>query len=200
MPQKLQQPEPATARERGILFSADMVRAILDGRKTQTRRIVKLPPMLEPITVRVTWDEKIGWYAYDEEYPDEGHVPLEPKYSVGDRLWVREAHRKDALLGVAYRADESDEFVNSHRWRPSIHMHKAHARIWLEVTDVRVQRVQEIGEEDARAEGCGIILGVKIDADTGRRHFAQLWERINGPGAWSRNDWAWAYTFRRLPA
>lgn len=145
-------------RELPIIFSCPMVRAILDGRKTQTRRA-----------------DKSGG--------------TKPRYAVGDLLWVRETwaeygHCNDGPV-YAYRADH--DRTPPSRWNPSIHMRKEVARIWLRVLDVRIERIQEITEEDALAEGVA-----------SRDGFIELWEAIHGRGAWEQNNWVWVYEFERV--
>lgn len=221
-------------RERPILFSNPMVRAILDGSKTQTRRVVK--------PVRALTLERLA-----REAPPDVIQGLCPYGAPGDLLWVREAwcYATDSFavtVGAGYRADTSTRLRgdlppstipdgstvynelsedwpnNVRRWRPSIHMPKWAARIWLEVTDVRVQRVQEISEDDAAAEGsfldrcpcmprtkdrtpldmCFRQTGCRIHGES----FRTLWDSLNekrGYG-WDANPWVWAVTFKRTEA
>jgi hypothetical protein len=197
----------APVRERPILFSAPMVRAILAGRKTQTRRLVRI--------------RKDGT-RYDRS----------PYGAPGERLWVRETwgQLKGAGIRTVYRADADppmhlyypDEPVAGMKWRPSIFMRRADSRIDLDVTGVRVERLQDIGEDDARAEG---LKGVTKDGnlvkygipdrdgwpgtdDDGwpwhswsadpRKAYERLWDSINDKRApWSTNPWVWVVTFRR---
>jgi hypothetical protein len=186
-------------KERPILFSGPMVRAILDGSKTQTRR-----------TFKGTTEHK-GPYnpAYMEAHQQaNGWGRICPHGAPGDRLWVREtwAHERDGTgcpddTGVLYRATDPgwDDEGTGLRWRPSIFMPRIASRILLEITDVCVQRLQEISEEDARAEGAIGALNDSIgDNWCAREAFAALWESINGTGSWHANPWVWAITFRRL--
>jgi hypothetical protein len=232
----------ATAtRERPILFSGPMVRAILAGRKTQTRRIVKFS--------REVWKQPLPHVEYADDgmpiwfsSPPHGLRHRDPEYfkrgypcpygRPGDRLWVREtwqptAHGKGLGTEIHYHADESSEwrhgFVtnpsNKH-WRPSIHMPRWASRITLEITGVRVERLNEISEEDAIAEGAELNAcdpkqwtpdmgylprcphypdGCDCDpAFTARDWFSDLWESINGPGSWAENPWVWVVEFRRV--
>lgn len=150
----------AATRERPILFSGPMVRAILDGRKTQTRRVVKPQPAFRPETVaEITEGGRLRLEDVVRAAWEHGEGPRCPYGSPGDRLWVREAH---ALLpGIAgddrpvYRADFGDSRPQP-PWRASIHMPRWASRILLEVTDVRVERLQEISTEDVWAEGVQI--------------------------------------------
>lgn len=182
-----------------MLFSGPMVRALLDGTKTQTRRAVKPQPF---------------WVNLGDGQPNP--TPLCPFGVVGDRLWVRETWAPDPRApevdGVAvYRATD-EVMLNAHgarvdRWRPSIHMTRWASRITLEVTEVRVQRLRDISEEDALAEGVGLLLADEMgDARRAMTEaiaksrvdgFRLLWESINGPGSWDANPWVWALTFQR---
>ena len=182
-------------KERPILFSAPMVRAIIDGSKTQTRRAIsrKRFPCVD-------WDyAKVG----DRCLPIAAHAYGIP----GDRLWVREtwAPERDGTgcpddNGVLYRATDPGWDVEDTglRWRPSIHMPRAASRILLEITNVRVQRLQEISGPDCWAEGIAAAgwdcerYGSVVEC------FRDLWESINGSGSWDANPWVWAITFRRL--
>jgi hypothetical protein len=194
-------------RERPILFSAPMVRAILEGRKTMTRRIAKLTDaghVKEPGGHR-------RWHPADMDARQAC-----PYGQPGDRLWVRETFGDctpgaDALVGTRwdkpwYRA-EADEYgllghdgegpvyVDDVKWRPSIHMPRRASRITLEITAVCVERLQEISEADVQAEGCtGSPLGPAAD----RLLFPTLWESINGPGSWDANPWVWVVGFRKV--
>ena len=187
--------------ERPILFSAPMVRALLAGTKTQTRRIVKPQPTLTG---------PLPWTA---------HCP----YGIhGDRLWVRETWAAGACAdglspselyaptwlkdngGLWYRADETQHpgLVSPRgRWRPSIHMPKWASRISLEIVSIRVEHLQDISEEDARAEGtqepsvAALIGGGDV---TEQRVFSRLWAKINGAESWESNPWVWALTFKRV--
>lgn len=172
-------------KERPILFSAPMIVALLDGRKTQTRRIVKLPRGFDinhyprdgcgldgvGINADFMLDLQIQTAVDDCEV----HLFPCPYGVVGDRLWVREAwraHWDDSVISVNYRADDTvKDFYTSDlpessfrpsflewKWKPSIHMPRCASRITLEITDVRVQRLQDISEEDAIAEGCSVRL------------------------------------------
>jgi hypothetical protein len=188
-------------KERPILFSAPMVRAILDGRKTQTRRVVKHKP-----------DD-------DCPYHENGVAVRCPYGKVGDRLWVRETWRTTKEANnktptelnpghrIWYDADESLQPGFGKR-RPSIFMLRWASRIDLEIVGVRVERLQEISEADAMAEGAeigavslrdkrGLPIGIAADYRTA---FRDLWESINGAGSWAANPWVWCISFRRVHA
>lgn len=186
-------------KERPILFSAPMVRALLNGSKTQTRRAAK--------------GAALQWLVRDKFSPAFVADPsngLCPYGQPGDRLWVREAWAIDDEDGQrCYRADlglggDADDWERNrlegapkYRWKPSIHMHRATSRITLEITGVRVERLQDISEADAIAEG---VIG-KQTADahyTAREAYCVLWEQINGGGAWYNNPWVWVVEFKRL--
>ena len=205
-----------TARERPILFSGPMVRAILDGSKTQTRRIIKNSGDME-------FDNNDPYFGpYWKPYAVDGATGKDTKVHCpygypGDRLWVREtwAPERDGTgcpddTGILYRATDPgwDDENTGLRWRPSIFMPRAASRILLEVTDVRVQRLQDISEDDARAEGIdrGAADAVLMMAEAMNQReptpfasaFSTAWELINGAGSWDASPWVWALTFRRL--
>lgn len=238
-------------RERGILFSSSMVKAILDGRKTQTRRAVRWKLREEGLNIAFS-GLVAGCYSCDDDQRT-GFVlrsrgagscwndrtwPAHSPYGLhGDRLWVRETWqmfdphpdgdlavvgaerlsrgRRAPWVGVvnnrpiewttAYRADGELEHPTDGPacWKPSIFMPRWASRITLEIVEVRVQRLNEISEDDARAEGCTgrpepVVEGGSIT--TPRSEFAALWDSINGKRApWSSNLWVWVLTFRRIP-
>jgi hypothetical protein len=189
---------------RPIIFSDEMVRAILDGRKTQTRRVAKVtsegcrPGLLTPLA------------GFVPRRPEQ-HVEYCPYGQPGDRLWVGETWRQaypqtSYSLGLVYRADRAkalgmDEYSQRHEWRPSIHMPRWASRITLEITGVRIERLQEISEADARAEGAEPYMHVTHPSREGLRHvdgFHGLWESIHCPDSWGANPWVWVIEFRRL--
>jgi hypothetical protein len=183
-------------QERPILFSAPMVRAILDGRKTQTRRIVKGVDGNSWIRIKG---------GYGTHVVDEKALAACPYGVPGDRLWVRETFQiRDTIKGRRILVDQGSEKRNGRhanyradaenvcRWRPSIHMPRWASRILLEVTDVRVQRLHDISEADACAEGVTPIPQRhrdEFDSAPHRETFVGLWVRINGPSAWGVNPW-----------
>jgi hypothetical protein len=217
-------------RERPILFSAPMVLAILDGRKTQTRRVVKPQPRSDWLGYMMMHSKPGVALLNGPDYPDgpEDEVPC-PYGVPGDRLWVKESFRLRAdqdhkpprddywKSGAWYEATGNGETPSGcgggiGRLRSSIHMPRWASRITLEITEVRVQRLQDISEEDARAEGCtgtepepvnegGTIHAWKgrSSAPSPRAHFAYLWGEINGSASWDANPWVWCLSFRRLP-
>ena len=224
--------------ERPILFSAPMIRALLDGTKTQTRRIVKPRPTKSVATLHHTAIRKrdglLEFTARDRRgqavaaFPvDEHSLRAEvicPYGTRGDRLWVREAftHITGNGIRVHYRSDGEplgrDGCVlptepGLRRWMPSIFMPRKLSRITLDLSDVRVQRLQNITEADARAEGVEpfftrfpdigrdqrITDGRFARDEEHRASYAVLWDEINGDRAlWSSNPWVWALTFKRV--
>lgn len=191
-------------KERSILFSGPMVRALLDGTKTQTRRVMKPQPDLTP---ELNDCAEAEFYVGDECV----HTTRCPYGIPGDRLWVRETHRpiygQDCgLIAVDYRATYKygtrlgDVVGIPQCWRPSIHMRREHSRITLEITGVRVQRLQEISEQDALAEGITDSWpAIECTSDRPFRDgYRWLWESINGAGSWGANPWVWALTFKRI--
>lgn len=202
-------------KERPILFSGAMVRAILDGRKTQTRRVVKPQPPAAAKAVGTYHypSDRDVFYACDGGSLIGGWAQPCPYGQPGDRLWVRETWAQPAALDpgpTVYRADypasvpagfENVPPADAIAWKPSIHMPRAACRLVLEVTGVRVERLQGITEAEAEAEGAEPIL---VPPDGGScpyyEGFSALWERINGPGAWEANPWVWVVEFRRIDA
>jgi len=187
--------------ERPIIFSTDMVRAILDGKKTQTRRVIK------PCST-ATVVNKNG----QEEHPEWVYTLAKCPYGqVGDRLWVREAFAKRAD-GIVDQIMYREQYYNlikmldlpdvSIRWKPSIHMFRKDSRIDLEITEVRVERVQEITEGDAIAEGIPPFApdGEERRSTIPRKHFSVLWDSINAKRGygWAVNSWVWVISFKRL--
>jgi hypothetical protein len=210
-------------KEHPLLFSAPMVRAILDGRKTQTRRIVKNATgaffdhsAYEPVEIRHR-----EWAFRDKSAKSlltaaEGSPVFRCPYgTAGDRLWVKETHRHHLCAGadmeqLHFAADGPCCPVDGERikpWRPSIFMRRVDSRITLEIVAVRVERLQSITEEDALAEG--IIRNPNLDGycydDEGRgfhgsravRAYENLWRSINGPDSWGRNPWVWVLDFKK---
>lgn len=201
----------ARIREKGLIFNSEMVRAILDGRKTQTRR---------PIKWKQTRFTEIGeredgskWpWSEDAEHACDFWHPC-PFGAVGDRIWVRETWNKYGGL-LTYRADHDwiddmrKETVCTAKWVPSIHMPRWASRILLEITDVRVERLNAISEEDARAEGiidggclnCGEPepCGCANPEPDATDAFAYLWQSIYGQENWNANPWVWVIEFKRV--
>ena len=206
-------------KERPILFSGPMVRAILEGRKTQTRRIAK---DRDGITVHPNGQvlARGGWLP----------ELCCPYGKPGDRLWVKETfqmHTTLAGIRVTYREGNADAWIeppetwegipDDNHWRPSLFMPRWASRITLEIESVRVERLQEISEEDAIAEGiiaprCELCGYTFADARFQMDHrlckapephsatlaYRELWESINGPGSWDANPWVWVIQFRRI--
>lgn len=196
-------------KERPILFSAPMVRAILDGSKTQTRRVAKGVAAVHSVT-----GEPLA------KLDSAGPRVSCPYGQPGDRLWVREtwAYHVQAIGSVTdedgpwvYAADGSFALQSRlcDRWRPSIHMPRAASRITLEITGARVERLIDISEADAVAEGCTknhngyfwggphAVSGLKQMA-TAKSAYKDLWESINGPDSWAANPWVWVVEFKRI--
>lgn len=230
-------------KERGMIFNSEMVRAILDGRKTQTRRIMKNQPAGDypdtPALIRSV-DGGFQWYGHYGE----SSIFNFPFGAVGDRIWVREtwgvvSHELDEdgriqpwspdrpatdihempfgngyYSGHAiYAADgdftwgDDDGYEDGRScWKPSIHMPRAACRILLEITCVRVERLNNISQEDAQAEGMELTgwRPTYSDPDSGGEvwtpydNFAQLWESIYGEESWKANPWVWVIEFKRI--
>lgn len=215
-------------KERPMLMSAPMVRAALEGHKTQTRRIVKNvfghPQLLRDGSTRIVdcIRDVDGWPSALMYAPDNWECC--PYGVVGDRLWVREAWGVGTRPcpfegwrdGIEYRADEfylADDIedlqlysvnvpdgieLDSYRsngWRPSIHMPRWASRIDLEITGVRVERLQSISHDDACAEGIELTCGGFLACVD---RYRALWESINGAGSWQLNPWVWVVEFKRV--
>jgi hypothetical protein len=200
-------------KEHPILFSAPMVRAILDGRKTQTRRVVKFNPWPTTETQQDKHrvfksvfrhnDGGFGWLSGEDtdgkfsRYLKSDPGKQCPYGMVGDRLWVRETFCDTGLNRAVYRVDTAVENWKYRRWRPSIFMPRWAARITLEIVRVGVERLQTINEVDARAEGVEPVVEC-VGSYT--YAYAQLWDVINkkrGFG-WKVNPWVWVVSFRKL--
>ena len=201
-------------KERPELFNGAMVRAIIEGRKTMTRRVVKpgTAKLIEECMADPLANLNIGLHK--------GRI--KPPYSVGDRLWVRETWKASLTCpdacrcsqkdnGIIYRADMA-QCGFKHKWKPSIFMPRRASRITLEVTHVRAERLQDISEKDAIAEGVERIENLNGMQTFGyrdysgrtagflraRQSFATLWGSIYGEGAWDANPWVWVTKFKVL--
>ncbi|EAQ6281926.1 hypothetical protein EXP44_05300 [Salmonella enterica subsp. enterica serovar Weltevreden] len=244
-------------KERGMIFNREMVRSIIDGRKTQTRRIMAIQPEHSELGLRRVIDSKNGRDNGKYFWSQSGACGLKmrskmfgcPYGEVGDRIWVRETWSDvnlDGAPAVAYRADDEvydlmedesllDEggsfnyqdprvckyqFAAWHsdlisgiegNWRPSIHMPRWASRITLDITDVRVERLNGISETDAEAEG--IDMEALFDSQdcydciadhnmtgrpTAKGAFKYLWESIYGEEGWKSNPWVWVIEFKRV--
>lgn len=197
-------------KERPILFSGEMVRAILEGRKTQTRRVVKLPrPMEQP---NMFFNVSEEWTVYDAATTPatEWHSIKCPYGSVGDRLWVKETLAADER-GMFYFADNTpvnvpDNFTQTVREKlPSLFMPRWASRITLEITNVRVERLHDISEVNAMAEGIQLAEDARMFADesptrySAVAQFQALWDKINGKKyPWSSNPWLWVIEFPKI--
>ena len=194
-------------KEKPILFSGPMIRAILANTKTQTRRIFKPD--------RMTWDANGRYTTYamrGGELSTTGSGPFKPSSWLhycpygqpGDRLWVRESFARvptacgseDIVFAADYQ-DGSDRAAGV-RYTPSIHMPRAVSRITLEITGVRVERLQDISRGDAMAEGCPFPN--MAQGPDPRDWYAELWGAINGPDSWAENPWAWVVEFKAIEA
>lgn len=221
-------------KERPILFSGPMIRAILAGEKTQTRRAMKPQPFMGTPEI-----EGSQWLIYDGDKPVvEGKL----RFMEGDRLWVRETWcpaNSDNGPVVLYKANCDRRYLvdksypvdydlfpagkgawsawagdvesgSTKAYRPAIHMPRWASRLTLRVTDVRIQRLRDLSEEDAKAEGvermksgrgyysikhghAAVHFGVYHDY--AKEAFAELWESINGDGSWDANPWVYAISF-----
>ena len=193
-----------TTTDRPIIFGAESIRAILDGRKTQTRRVVK--PQPEPFLdtkTKMVWSYHhravYGTYAEMAEF-----MRLHSPYTVGQRLWVREKfalHPTATELGqpVVFYAARGDSLLPENHWRSPIYMPRWASRITLEVTGVRAERLQDITHNDICMEGWDPIwsrpFGNGTAGDDARAWYAALWNRINPQYPWDSNPWVWIMEF-----
>lgn len=199
--------------ERPILFSGPMVRAILGGRKTQTRRVVK-PSANQKRYVKKTWVREPTQSEWNEMAGTAAAVLIGqgdyehcPYGKPGDRLWVRESFvtiNREIVYAAGYQT--SRPYLGC-KWKPSIHMPRWASRITLEITGIRLERVQDISNEDAFSEGCRAYPdreywnedhgGPVVLADTPRDEFKYLWDSINAKRGygWDKNPWVWAIGF-----
>jgi len=205
-------------KEHGMIFNGEMVRAILDGRKTQTRRVMKVQPSdgFHPTHNGYDLDLNAHWYTpgvVDKNgylqpakkdvfgVADENEGYACPFGAVGDRIWVRETfspvpdHEEPAgCSAILYAADGNGPYG---KWVPSIHMPRWASRITLEITGVRVERLNSISDSDASKEGCCIA-----DMESGdclSDVFARLWTSIYGDESWKVNPWVWVIEFKVVP-
>ena len=224
-----------------MIFNAEMVRAILDGRKTQTRRIMKVQPSdgFHPTHNGYDLDLNAHWYTpgvVDKNgylqpakkdvfgVADENEGYACPFGAVGDRIWVREAFQGPLVseeLLEEYRAYpekfENPEYCEysadggprpeycdlddnlRHGWRPSIHMPRWTSRITLEITGVRVERLRDLSEDDAKSEGITPPSGGVLPGWEYRINFRDLWMSIYGADNWEANPWVWVIEFKVVP-
>ncbi|EQC0968723.1 morphogenetic protein [Citrobacter braakii] len=198
--------------ERGMIFNSEMVRAILDGRKTQTRRPVKFPFKDRNLGCELSGNELAGELS-------SGNYLNSPFGKPGDRIWVREtfqgplfdidqmdAYCKDSApfektQFCVYKADgkPAPEFFDADDnlhccWRPSIHMPRWASRLLLEITSVRVERIRSMSQDDARAEG---VIAASGPMEAGLA-FRELWDSIYGEESWKANPWVWVIEFERI--
>lgn len=210
-------------KERGMIFNDEMVRAIIDGRKTQTRRIVKPQPELTERS-GFSWNGALYGAGSDSRETNRNFAHTKcPFGKPGDRIWVRETFtghylddaqiqdikdgREKASDLCEYRADYPDGYQAADGWTPSIHMPRWASRILLEITDVRVERLNAINEHDAQAEGVAKLRGGfwkhyqpgwtqhQLSA---RGSFVTLWKSIYGDESWNSNPWVWVIKFKRI--
>ena len=236
-------------KERGVLFNGEMVRAILEGHKTQTRRIMKVQPPDETYKFSTLCDttareerKHIGAHHFAKydgfRQLDSTKYFRSPFGYKGDRLWVRENFSTDAITmypcpKVWYQATEFikcdgihtcpkesrgkwadcltcwEEENGKFRWRPSIHMPRKASRITLEITNIRVERLQDISDEDAKAEGVETMqnyaddqwlscANVRFGTQPNKFKFGVLWDSIQEQNKWNENPWVWVVEFKKI--
>jgi len=207
--------------ERPILFLAPMVQAILNGTKTQTRRIIKPEPFLNK--QYSSNDPKYKeWFSMNGSHNDcpDKWIQLAPYGKPGDILWVRETWSPiefESGTHYRYKATFTENTGLHPKWKPSIHMPKVACRLRLMIKSIRVERLQDISIEDAKAEGIGRWIEERMRSKP--EHYAiyyrepgddslysscpilsyeTLWQKINGPDSWSKNPWVWVIEFKKL--
>lgn len=194
--------------ERPVIFNGEMVRAILAGRKTQTRRIMKPQPEPMPDKPGEYWwpakrfESMLQLSYFNDPVAKELAADACPFGGIGDRLWVRETFG-DCGVRLVYRADTGDgASCQVTRWTPSIHMPRSACRLLLEISDVRAERLNDISEQDALAEGMDDGTSPAAIAagwfEKPRRAFRRLWERIYGQESWDSNPWVWVVEFKQV--
>lgn len=221
---------------KSITLRTHEVQAILEGRKTQTHRVLKASrgKQAEWLTHQLLNKASISGLGLSHEADGYGDFGVQlghpqggplgfvicPYGQPGDILWVRETFQyygdEEGNIGYLYKAKEGDQEkldqFHDNIWRPSIHMPKEAARIFLRITDIRVERMQDITEEDAISEGIEYIVsdllrgytdystpnGIMGVVDSPIQSFRTLWESINGPESWTANPWAWCVSFERI--
>ncbi len=207
-----------------IIFSTKMVQAILEGRKTMTRRVVKPQPYFDEKFNLFTWDgprpkakKYTGSIASNHLGSHLESLALCGKYQPGDMLWVRESFRLSDFPEkegkYEYRANMENPYAvwNTGIWKPSIHMPKTACRLFLEVASIRVERLHDITDEDAKMEGIekahdygNGLFSYKnysemdvVDWELASLSFMTLWESINGKESWNSNPWVWVIEFKK---
>ncbi|NMX98612.1 hypothetical protein HBO43_18620 [Pseudomonas veronii] len=207
-------------KERPILFSAPMVRAILEGRKTVTRRAIKVQPHIDVSGNFCVGNSNYGQDGYGKPVTKHFVNGCCPHGKPGDRLWVRETWARVGnddpgylTFGATYPSCLPPELENippasQIRWKPSIHMFRRDSRILLEITDVRVERLQDITEDQAKAEGVRLytdhaelgdwwhVEGIETYSADPRKSFELLWSSVGGD--WEANPWVWVVEFKRV--
>jgi hypothetical protein len=206
---------------RPILFSTPMVQAVDENRKKQTRRtkgLEKISLLATEVVKSDQWKSQGDWVARfkfkGEEKYEATNIIKCPYGDVGDVLWVRESysHNYFSHNDHAYKADWDNpdpDIVPEPKWKPSIHMPKEACRIFLKITNIRVERLQDISEEDSKLEG----IHYKYDEEIGYTYkhylkekfgpspihsFQTLWESINGKESWDSNPWVWVIEFEKI--
>lgn len=197
-------------KERPVNMRAQEVRAILAGKKTQFRRVVKWPLLSKSDGSKkrmlLEADAPLLVEILKENTRRHPHLQFRQLGQPGDRLWVREtwAPHADMPRAAIYRCDPGGDYQDNSaafRWRPSVHMPRALSRITLKVVSVRVESLNDISEEDAIAEGVEIKQDARIAAyvaqdSPGRMEFWCWWSSIYGPEDWTENPWVWAVQFK----
>lgn len=215
---QLKPPIQTMNKFRPILFSTPMVQAILEGRKTQTRRTLKPHPSNNEFLIELSKDWGWAQRRLISTKPDKYEILQNwkcPYGNIGDVLWVRETYCKlYESLDLYYFKDDKSFDHKKAKWKPSIHMPKAACRLFLRIKDVRVERLRDISEADAKAEGISFIRFTVFNQDRflytdyldlesswrdPRISFQTLWDSINAEKMpWKNNPWVWVIEFERI--
>jgi hypothetical protein len=188
---------------KGILFKEEIFKAIIDGKKTQTRRILKPQPIEKATWIGTVVHEnhKIGFYWSDGTTGNmQGFWPglnknLFPKYQPGEILYLKEPYYLSDEYSINYKYDYPDYDRDFYLWQNKLFMPEKYARYFIKITDVRCERLQDISVADARAEGVKEADSVMGDFRPG---FLKIWDKIHGVESWNENPWVWVVEFERI--
>ncbi len=185
--------------EKGMIFTGESIRAMLEGRKTVTRRrggldkINEMPDLWhDPF-----FDEVTGYWNFWQRYTGDV-LSAKPRYAIGDIVYAKETWALAIPLGASIHADRILHYkadgIGLPKWKSAMFMFKKYARIWREIVGARPERLQEITPDDAVAEGCGSLHSNPMLSAID--NFSQLWGSTNPKHPWDRNEWVWRYEFK----
>ncbi len=205
---------------KGILFKPDMITAIIDGRKTVTRRLGGLKEINQEPDMWRTAGTEDGMFCFDRITPDEWYLPIKPHYQIGEVVYIKEAWCEDWLGStIFYKLDGGESpgpkvyFGKDGKWhdykhpfwRSPMFLKAVNARYFIKITGVRPERLQEITYDDCWAEGIDIHLPKEhrlnekvVEQVTPKTYYKELWDSINPKYPWLSNPWVWVYSFSRV--